>query len=167
MREIIQLQRTPYLVLATEEAAMLKPLLFISAVALFGITVSSAAGPATQDAAAPTASTLKNPVKPTEKSQARAKGIYSVDCVVCHGETGDGKTDLAKDMQLSLGDWSDPKTLADKSDGDLFKVIRNGKGEKMPAEGAGRAKDDEVWNLVVYIRGLSKGRPAAAPSATN
>jgi hypothetical protein len=33
----------------------------------------------------------------------------------------------------------------------------------MPAEGVGRAKDDELWNLVIYIRGLSKNHPAEAP----
>ncbi|MGA3346534.1 MAG: cytochrome c [Terracidiphilus sp.] len=139
---------------------MLKPLLFVSAVVLFGITAWSASGTLAQE------ESPKNPVKPTEKSQARAKEIYAVDCAVCHGETGDGKTDLAKDMQLTLGDWTDPKTLAAKSDGDLFTVIRNGK-DKMPPEGVGRAKNDEVWNLVIYIRSLSKGQPAAAPSATN
>jgi hypothetical protein len=56
--------------------------------------------------------------------------------------------------------------LAGKQDGDLFKVIRNGKG-KMPSEDAERAKDDEVWNLILYIRSLSKQQPAAAPAATN
>ncbi|MGD0094920.1 MAG: cytochrome c [Terracidiphilus sp.] len=143
---------------------MLKPLLFVSAVVLFGAAVSTTSVSATQDTAG---SGLKNPVKPTEKSQARAKEIYSVDCVVCHGETGDGKTDLAKDMQLTLVDWRDPKSLAGKSDGDLFNVIRNGK-DKMPPEASGRAKDDEVWNLIIYIRGLAKQpATAAASGATN
>jgi hypothetical protein len=31
----------------------------------------------------------------------------------------------------------------------------------MPAEDAGRAKDDEVWNLIIYIRGLYKQQPVA------
>jgi mono/diheme cytochrome c family protein len=119
-----------------------------------------------QDAAQPASSGVKNPVKPTEKSQARAKELYGQDCAICHGETGNGKTDLAKDMGLKLDDWSDPKTLDARSDGDLFNVIRNGK-DKMPPEASGRAKDDEVWNLVIYIRNLPKQQPAAAPAATN
>jgi mono/diheme cytochrome c family protein len=136
---------------------MLKPLLFVSAVVVLGITGWSASGSAAQD---------ESQKKPSEKAQARAKEIYAVDCAICHGETGDGKTDLAKDMQLKMDDWTDPKTLADKSDGDLFKVIRNGK-DKMPPEAEGRAKDEEVRNLIFYIRGMSKQQPAAAPSATN
>jgi hypothetical protein len=35
----------------------------------------------------------------------------------------------------------------------------------MPPEDASRAKDDDVWNLIIYIRGLSKDQPAAAPPA--
>jgi cytochrome c1 len=96
----------------TAEAAMLKPLLFVSAIVLLGITASSAPGPEPQKAARASASDQKNPVKPTEKSQARAKELYGQDCSICHGETGDGKTDLAKDMGLTLSDWTDPKTLA-------------------------------------------------------
>ena len=80
-----------------------------------------------------------------------------------YGATGDGKTDLAKDMALSLKDWSDPKTLADKPDQELFNMIRNGKGQ-MPPEADGRAKDEEVWNIIIYIRNLYKLPPVPAPA---
>jgi mono/diheme cytochrome c family protein len=141
---------------------MLKPLLFVSTVVLFGITALSTPVSISQDTAPAPAAGQKNPVKPTEKSQARAKELYSQDCSLCHGDHGNGKTDLAKDMELTLDDWSNPATLANKQDQDLFNVIRNGKG-KMPAEEEGRAKDDEVWNLIIYIRGLHKLSPAPAP----
>ncbi len=80
---------------------------------------------------------------------------------MCHGDNGDGKTDMAKDMNLTLADWTDPKSLAGMSDKDLFDIIRKGKGEKMPAEDESRAKDNEVLALVTYLRGFSKGQPAA------
>ena len=135
---------------------MLKPFLLVSAVALFVVAPSTSPFASAQDAATKT--------KVTADSQAKAKKLYAIDCALCHGATGDGKTDLAKDMQLTLVDWTDPKSLADMQDQDLFKTIRAGKG-KMPAEDAGRAKDDEVWNLIIYIRGLSKGQPASAPAS--
>ncbi len=101
----------------------------------------------------PNHATVTNPVKPTADSQARAKQIYGIDCAMCHGSDGKGKTDLANEMQLQLKDWTDPATLKDKTDGQLFDFIRNGTGEgKMPPETAGRAPDDVVWNLVIYIR---------------
>jgi hypothetical protein len=80
---------------------------------------------------------------------------------MCHAANGNGKTDLAKDMGMTLTDWTDPKVLSAKSDGDLFDIIRKGK-DKMPPEEAARAKDDDVWNLVIYVRGLAKGGAVAA-----
>jgi mono/diheme cytochrome c family protein len=141
---------------------MLKPLMFVSAAVLFGISTFSTPGSISQDTTPVPAAGQKNPVKSTDKSQARAKELYGQDCALCHGNNGNGKTDLAKDMGLTLDDWSNPATLANKPDQDLFNVIRNGKG-KMPAEEAGRAKDEEVWNLVIYIRGLYKLSPAPTP----
>lgn len=136
---------------------MLKPFLLVLAVALFAIAPSASLVASAQGASAKT--------KVSNDTQTKAKKLYAIDCALCHGATGDGKTDLAKDMQLSMIDWTDPKTLAAIQDEDLFKTIRNGKG-KMPAEDAGRAKDDEVWNLIVYIRSFSKNAPAEAPAAT-
>jgi mono/diheme cytochrome c family protein len=145
---------------------MLKPLLPLCAVVLFVFTpapvTTFAAGPAAQDALP--AST--NPVKPTAASQEKAKKLFSMDCAICHGDNGNGKTDLATSMQLTLADWTDPKSLASKPDQELFDAIRKGKGDKMPPEDPSRAKDADVWNLITYIRGFSKGQPSApAPAA--
>ncbi|MGA2086893.1 MAG: cytochrome c [Terracidiphilus sp.] len=149
---------------------MLKPFLVLSAVVLFALAAPApaptlAAGRMPQEAApAPAAPASTNPVKPTPASQEKAKDLYARDCALCHGDNGNGKTSLAKDMGLTLSDWTDPKALANKSDHELFDAIRKGK-DKMPPEDASRAKDDDVWNLIIYIRGLSKDQPAAAPPA--
>jgi mono/diheme cytochrome c family protein len=160
---MIQL-RVPVSGTPTEEIAMIKPLLFASSVVLFAIAASSAAGPVAQESAPAPAPAMKNPVRPTAQTRARAKEIYSVDCALCHGDNGNGKTDVSKAMDLSLGDWTSSKTLAARPDGELFSVIRNGKG-KMPSEVEGRAKDYEVWSLVLYIRSMaSNTEPAATPA---
>lgn len=148
---------------------MVKTLLFVSSVALFAVAPAIRSGSASQEPAqtpapsaqaAPPSSTVKNPVKPTPESQAKAKKTYGYDCALCHGATGDGKTDLAKDMQLTISDLTDPKVLAAKSDGDIFDLIRKGK-DKMPPEDPARAKDDDVWNLVIYVRALAKANAQA------
>jgi len=95
-----------------------------------------------------------NPVKATPESIALGKKKYGVDCAMCHGKTGDGKGDLATDMNLKILDYHDPAALKDKTDGELFYIIQKGKGD-MPAEGD-RAKKDDIWNLVNYIRSLAK-----------
>jgi mono/diheme cytochrome c family protein len=103
-------------------------------------------------------------VKPTPASLAQGKKTYGFDCALCHGKDGDGKGDLAGDMKVKLFDYHDPAALKDYTDGDLFYIIKNGKGE-MTGEGD-RLKTDEIWNMVNYIRSLSKkGGAAPAPKA--
>ena len=79
--------------------------------------------------------------------------MYGVDCEVCHGKGGDGKGDMASDIK-NVTDFTNPDALKNRTDGELFYIIRNGKGE-MPPEGD-RAKNDDIWNLVNYIRSLAK-----------
>jgi cytochrome c5 len=141
---------------------MLKTLLFVSAIFLFAI----APAPAPTPAAGPAQEAAPAPVKTIPAALERAKKIYAVDCALCHGENGNGKTDIAKDMSLTLADWTDPKALAGKSDQALFDMIRNGK-DKMPPEAPGRAKDEDVRSLIVYIRGMSKDQPAPADKPAN
>ncbi|HEY1768504.1 MAG TPA: cytochrome c [Terracidiphilus sp.] len=167
---------------------MLKPILLLFAailVALAPATLATArqapepvpapsqapaapAAPAATAAPAPVAAPAvvyaKNPIKPTAESQTKAKNMYQIDCAVCHGDDGNGKTDLATSMTLTLDDWTDPKSLAGKQDGQLFKMIRDGK-DKMPPEDPSRAKDDDVWNLVIYIRSFSKAHAAVTATA--
>lgn len=136
---------------------MLKSFLLLSAAILVTLTPTHALAAGSQDANAPqVAPNATNPVKPTAESQAKAKSVYQIDCAMCHGDNGDGKTDLAKSMGVVIPDFADPKVLASVPDGDLFNTIRNGKGEKMPPEAAGRAGDTVVWNLIIYLRGFSK-----------
>lgn len=143
---------------------MLKPLLLLPAVVFLAIgAASNPSGAPQQGAASKTAKPAAAPaVNPTVN---RAKEIYNFDCAICHGPNGSGKTDLARDMQLTLSDFTDPKTFEGKTDDQLFDLIRKGK-DKMPAEDAARAKNDELKALVQYIRTFSKDQPSPAPSST-
>ncbi len=138
---------------------MLKPLLLLPAVVFLAIGAASNPSAAPQEGAA--SKTAKPGANPAMN---RAKEIYNFDCAICHGPNGNGKTDLAKDMQLTLTDFTDPKTFEGKTDDQLFDMIRKGK-DKMPAEDAARAKNDEVKALVQYIRTFSKDQPAAPPAS--
>jgi mono/diheme cytochrome c family protein len=118
-------------------------------------------------AAAPPASVvnLVNPVKPTPESQARAKKVYGYDCALCHGVNGNGKGDLVGDLKLTLKDYTDPAALKGMSDGELYTIIKDGKGQ-MPPEGD-RGKPDDMWNLVILVRSFAKKADVAgaAPAA--
>jgi mono/diheme cytochrome c family protein len=97
-----------------------------------------------------------NPVKPTPESIASGKKIYGYDCAICHGEDGVGKTSAGK--QMKIPDLTDPALQKQRTDGEFFYVIKNGRNE-MPLEGD-RAKTDEMWDLVNYVRTLEKKKAA-------
>ena len=130
---------------------MLKPMLVLLPVASLLFIPQQPAAPTAIPA---DAAKMVNPVKPTAESQAHAKKVYGYDCAMCHGATGDGKGDVVADMKLVMKDYTDPVTLKGMTDGEIFYIIKNGKGQ-MPGEGD-RGKPDEIWNMVIYVRSLAK-----------
>jgi mono/diheme cytochrome c family protein len=152
---------------------MLKPFLTIAVVVLCGFPATLSAvlqesqspnagtpAPAGQGAVAPNQA---NPVHPTPESLARAKAIYGYDCAMCHGANGDGKGDMNTDGKMKIRDFRDPATLKGLSDAEIYNIIEVGKPDMpdMPPED-GRAKPEETWNLVIYLRSLSGSQTAAA-----
>jgi mono/diheme cytochrome c family protein len=99
-----------------------------------------------------------NPVKSTAESISAGKKWYGYDCAMCHGKDGTGKGDVAIDMKLKMNDLTDPASLKDWTDGELFYTIKNGRGE-MPPEGD-RLKSNDFWNLVNYVRSMAKKKVA-------
>jgi mono/diheme cytochrome c family protein len=118
--------------------------------------------PATSDFKIPPEAVKEpNPVKPTSDSVERGKKLYGYDCAMCHGMDGGGKGDLAADMKLELTDFRHAKTLKDRTDGELFYIIKNGEGQ-MPGE-RDRAKPNQIWDVVNYVRSLAKKEAALKP----
>ena len=146
---------------------MLKPFLILSTLVLAGVTalLSQAPQPGSETPATPAAPATAvkipveavnqvNPVKTSAESLARAKKIYGYECALCHGDDGGGGGDLAKNMKAKLPDFRDPSTLKAQTDGELFYIIKNGKGQ-MTGEGE-RAKPEDIWNMVIYVRSFAK-----------
>jgi mono/diheme cytochrome c family protein len=151
---------------------MRKPMLVLLAASFLVLLAPPGSALPPKQAAAPAApppaptvnANLVNPVKATAESQAHAKKMYGYDCALCHGVNGNGKGDLVGDLKLTLKDYTDPAALKDLSDGELFTVIKDGKGQ-MPAEGD-RGKPADMWNLVILVRSFAKKSDvAAAPAA--
>ena len=95
----------------------------------------------------------KNPVAATESSLAAGRKIYSKTCLMCHGKTGDADGPAVIELNIHPAKLSDPK-LATESDGSLFWKITTGK-KPMPTYGK-RLSETDRWNLVNYVRTLSK-----------
>lgn len=137
---------------------MLKPavafLLFVLTIPVRQQT-SAPAGDAPKpvaDAPIPAADAAKvNPVKATPASLAQARKVYGYDCAMCHGANGNGKGELAATMNLK--DYTDPAALRARTDGELYYIILNGRGQ-MPPE-AGRQNEQGIWNMVILVRSFS------------
>ena len=97
--------------------------------------------------------TRKNLQKFTTVSVERGKKIYATQCAMCHGEKGDGKGDLAGEMNAPIPDFTKPEAFSQLTDGELYAMIENG-SFPMPGQGT-RMKDYRKWQLVNYLRALS------------
>jgi len=132
---------------------MLKPLFILPALLLFAGAPQQPAAPPAQSAIPAEAAQMVNPVKPTPESQARVKKMYGYDCAMCHGANGNGKGDIT-DLKTPPKDYTDPASLKDLSDGEIFYIIKNGKGQ-MPPDG-GRTKPDDIGNMGILVRSFAK-----------
>jgi mono/diheme cytochrome c family protein len=132
---------------------MLKPLFAFLAFLLFAPSPQQPAAPAAPPTIPAEAAHMVNPIKPTPESQAHAKKMYGYDCAMCHGATGNGKGDIP-DLKPPPKDYTDPAALKDLSDGEIFYILKNGKGQ-MPPDG-GRTKPDDLWNMVILVRSFAK-----------
>ncbi len=95
----------------------------------------------------------KNPIASTQESIAAGQKIYSKTCATCHGKSGDANGPAVIELNIHPAKLSDSK-LATESDGSLFWKITTGK-KPMPAYGK-RLSETDRWNLVNYVRTLSK-----------
>ena len=137
--------------------ALFVSLIFVFQVLVFAQETQPAAPKATASSYADVpaeAAKQPNPVKSSPESLTRAKKWWTLDCAMCHGKDGDGKGSVAADMKLKVADLTAPNTLKDRTDGEIFYVIKNGH-QDMPPEG-NRIKAEDGWDLVNYVRSLSK-----------
>jgi mono/diheme cytochrome c family protein len=95
----------------------------------------------------------KNPIAPTQGSIAAGQKIYSKTCMMCHGKSGDADGPAVIELNIHPAKLSDPQ-LETESDGALFWKITTGR-KPMPAFGK-RISETDRWNLVNYVRTLSK-----------
>jgi cytochrome c5 len=83
-----------------------------------------------------------------------AKAVWDKQCKKCHAEDGSGKTKLGE--KLNIKDYTDPATLAEMSDEDLFNATKDGvEGTKMKGYSA-KLSDEEIHALVAYMRAMAK-----------
>ena len=103
----------------------------------------------------------KNPLKLTPGSVERGKKIFRTQCAMCHGEKGDGKGEIAEEMEINPSDFTKPETLKNRTDGEVFAIIGVG-SEVMPGQ-ASRMREREKWHIVNFLRATG-GKVPEKPS---
>ncbi|MEO8050109.1 MAG: c-type cytochrome [Acidobacteriota bacterium] len=104
-------------------------------------------------ASEPGATGLKNPVEATLLAVAEARDHFADHCATCHGNRGDGKTQINAGLYPPAPDMRESATQ-ELSDGELFYLIKNGvRFTGMPGWGG---SDEDNWKLVLFIRHLPK-----------
>ncbi len=94
----------------------------------------------------------ENPVPADDVSLERGHTLFQINCIMCHGETGEGNGRIASLIANKPANLTSIITQS-KTDGALFMTITNGVEGRMPPMIENTTVRDR-WDLVNYIRTL-------------
>jgi len=105
--------------------------------------------------------TRKHPIRerPAGPDTAGSAGMtFNGDCAFCHGQDGRTPSDVGQAMYPRVPSLASPE-VQQWSDAELFWIIRN--GNRYTGMGAfGKSlSDDQIWDLVHYVRSLREASP--------
>jgi len=100
---------------------------------------------------------IPNPTPADSQSLANGHKYYVINCAVCHGMTGKGDGTAVKYGVFPFPLASGP--ALSRTDGYIFGMIRNGRGNMPPYN---RIEEKDRWDVVNYVRGL-QGKLGALP----
>ena len=97
---------------------------------------------------------------------AEGQGVYLNHCANCHGAAGDGRGVYAAALLTPAPNFSQPASLARRTDAELYATVRDGvAGTAMPSFRS--LTDDERWKAVAFLRALSLGGPDGGDGAAS
>jgi mono/diheme cytochrome c family protein len=138
--------------------AAFSPCVLLLALSLSGCSGGNPSPSTTQEVTASTKNPLTDlPAKDLKNAQAKGKALYAIHCALCHGETGKGDGVAGTSLAVTPTDLSSAETAA-APDGTLFLITKNGKvtNGKIVMPPVKNMSDEQVWQLVAYMRTLSK-----------
>ncbi len=95
--------------------------------------------------------TMKNTVK---YDKAAATALWNKHCKSCHGKSGLGDGPKAAQLKTHAGDFS-TADFQKQTDGELFYKSKIGRDE-MPNYEKKIPDDEDIWQLVHFMRGMKK-----------
>ena len=103
----------------------------------------------------PEAAKVQNPVAASPASIAAGKTTFTRYCANCHGLNAEGGP--GNDLIPPAPDLTDKEWKHGGTDGEIFNTIKNGVAPDFNMGAWGdQFKDEEIWNVVNYIRSLAK-----------
>jgi len=93
-----------------------------------------------------------NPIQADDVSISRGETLFKINCVMCHGETGEGNGPISALIANKPANLTSIITQS-KTDGALFLTITNGVEGKMPPMIENLTVRDR-WDVINYIRTL-------------
>jgi mono/diheme cytochrome c family protein len=122
--------------------------------ALACAALMSAAPLAQNPGGSPEGKKLKNPVASNADSIKAGQAAFQKNCRFCHGADAKGDGPMApKDTHPS--NLIDDKWDRGSTDGEIFRVIRDGAGPKFEMKGyKAKMTETDIWNVVNYLRSL-------------
>ncbi|MDQ6672545.1 MAG: c-type cytochrome [Chloroflexota bacterium] len=108
------------------------------------------------------AGNLQNPVAQNPRAVAAGRDAYTGSCSVCHGGSGDGRGVFGTSSYPNASDLTS-HDAAEKSDGEMFWIIKNGLSFTGMPGFAEQYADQEIWSMVTYVRVLQD--PRSGPGA--
>ncbi len=131
---------------------ILSSLVALIGIAVLNMNVSAQAQPKPWDAPE-NYKTMKNPVAAGEASNKAGLALYTKNCASCHGKTGLGDGVKARALKTFPGDFS-KEAYQKQTDGEHFYKTKVGRDEMPKYEG--KLSDDDIWNMVNYMRTFKK-----------
>lgn len=98
---------------------------------------------------------VRNPLPDLDAAASAGKPLYASNCALCHGNDGQADTSAADSLPAKPTDLTGGE-VASSGDGKIFLVIKNGKmiGGKMTMAPARNLTDEQIWQIVAYVRAL-------------
>jgi mono/diheme cytochrome c family protein len=96
---------------------------------------------------------MKNPIATCDASTKTGQALYAKTCAACHGKTGLADGPKAKSLKTVPTNFSKAESQ-NQTDGEHFYKTKTGRGDMPKYEG--KLSDDDIWNIVNYMRTLKK-----------